>query len=158
FGVLAFVLHQSPAPKESAAQRTAAQAPAVTSVAATPATHTAEKMNLAQAPAASRQVAQAKVAEPQTGTVATVRVAAKPAAPNNTGPLTAADRAKLVHDQIAAGEFGPALQTAKSATDAVERTALLKTIASAQAQNGDLQAADRVISRIPIPASRDQAR
>jgi hypothetical protein len=115
-------------------------------------------MNFTKAPAASRQVAMAKDAEPQIGTVATVRVAAKPAAPNNNGPLTAADRAKLVRDQIAAGEFGPALQTAKSAANAVERTQLLKTIAAAQIQNGDLQAADRAISRIPIPESRDQAR
>ncbi len=158
FGVLGFVLHQSPAPSESAARTTAAQTSAATPVAATSVTHAPEKMNLAQAPAASRQVAKVKHADPQIGTVATVRVAAKPAAPNNNGPLTAADRAKLVRDQIAAGEFGPALQTAKSATNAVERTQLLKTIADAQVQNGDLQAADMAISRIPIPESRDQAR
>ncbi len=118
FGVLAFVLHQSPAPSESAARTTAAQTSAATPVAATSVTHAPEKMSLAQAPVASRQVAKVKDADPQIGTVATVRVAAKPAAPNNNGPLTAADRAKLVREQIAAGEFGPALQTAKSATDA----------------------------------------
>lgn len=89
-------------------------------------------------------------------TVATGPVAAKSAV-DPTVPQTAADRAKLVQVQIASGEFGPALQTARSATDAVERTDLLKTIADAQLQNGDPQAADLSISRMPIPESRDQA-
>jgi hypothetical protein len=40
---------------------------------------------------------------------------------------TAADRLKRVEAQLAAGEFGPALETAKSASDAAERTGLLKT-------------------------------
>lgn len=59
--------------------------------------------------------------------------------------------------QIAAGEFGPALQTAKSANDAVERTQLLKTIADAQRKTGNGHAADVAISRIPVPQSRDKA-
>ena len=90
-------------------------------------------------------------------TVATVPVAAKSAV-EPTALQMAADRAKLVEVQIASGEFGPALQTARSASDAVERTHLLKTIADAQLQNGDRQAADMSISRMPIPESRDQAR
>jgi hypothetical protein len=80
------------------------------------------------------------------------------AAPGQQHPLTAADRAKLVEAQLAAGEFGPALQTAKSVTDVAERAQLLKTIAAAQAQIGDVQAADMSISRIPIPENRDRAR
>jgi hypothetical protein len=95
--------------------------------------------------------------ETRPATDATVRAAAKSAL-EPTAPQTAADRAKLVQAQVATGEFGPALQTARSATDAVERTHLLKTIAVAQLQNGDQQAADMSISRMPIPESRDQAR
>ncbi|HEX4071555.1 MAG TPA: DUF1598 domain-containing protein [Planctomycetaceae bacterium] len=94
--------------------------------------------------------------ETQPAVPATVYVAAKSAV-GPTAPQTAADRAKLVQVQIASGEFGPALQTARSATEAVERTDLLKTIADAQLENGDLHAADLSISRMPIPESRDEA-
>ncbi|HET6327192.1 MAG TPA: DUF1598 domain-containing protein [Planctomycetaceae bacterium] len=84
-----------------------------------------------------------------------ILTAAKPA---STEPATtAADRLKRVEAQLAAGEFGPALETAKSADDAAERSGLLKTIAAAQAKSGDFVAADRVISRIPIPESRERA-
>jgi hypothetical protein len=79
--------------------------------------------------------------------------AAKPASP----VMTAAERRTRVEAQLAAGEFGPALETAKSAADAAERTSLLKAIASAQAKSGDYVAADRAISRIPIPESRERA-
>ncbi len=79
--------------------------------------------------------------------------AAKPASP----VMTAAERRTRVEAQLAAGEFGPALEIAKSAADAGERTALLKAIASAQAKSGDYVAADRAISRIPIPESRERA-
>jgi hypothetical protein len=87
---------------------------------------------------------------------APVTVAAKvPAA--SEAPATAAQRRARVEAQLAAGEFGPALETARSAADASERTALLKEIAAAQAKSGDYVAADRAISRIPIPESREQA-
>jgi hypothetical protein len=82
--------------------------------------------------------------------------AAKSAAPAQK-PLTAAERRQRVEAQLAAGEFGPALETARSANDAAERTELLKTIAAAQAKSGDYVAADRAISRIPIPESRERA-
>jgi Protein of unknown function (DUF1598) len=65
-------------------------------------------------------------------TVATARAATQQqarAVKRETRPAT--DRARLVQAQIATGEFGPALQTARSATDAVERTDLLKSIATA---------------------------
>ncbi len=84
--------------------------------------------------------------------------AAKPApAAPQTSATTAAERLKRVEAQLAAGDFGPALETAKSASDAAERTGLLKTIAAAQAKSGDFVAADRVISRIPNPDSRERA-
>jgi hypothetical protein len=84
--------------------------------------------------------------------------AAKPApAARQTSAMTAAERLKRVEAQLAAGEFGPALETAKSASDAAERTGLLKAIAAAQAKSGDFVAADRVISRIPNPDSRERA-
>jgi hypothetical protein len=112
---------------------------------------------VATAPAATKEQAGAVKRETWPATDATVRAAAKSAL-EPTAPQTAADRAKLVQAQVATGEFGPALQTARSATDAVERTHLLKTIAVAQLQNGDQQAADMSISRMPIPESRDQVR
>jgi hypothetical protein len=112
---------------------------------------------VARAPAATKQQAGAVKRETRPATDATIRVAAKSAL-EPTASQTVADRAKLVQAQIATGEFGPALQTARSATDAVERTHLLKTIAVAQLQNGDRQAAAMSISRMPIPESRDQAR
>jgi hypothetical protein len=110
-------------------------------------------------PVASEPTTNRAASEPTTiaRTVATVPVAAKSAV-EPTALRTAADRAKLVQVQIASCEFGPALQTARSATDAVERTDLLETIADAQLENGDRQAADMSISRMPIPESRDQAR
>jgi hypothetical protein len=83
--------------------------------------------------------------------------ALQPAA-SQSAPLTAADRQKLVRAQLAASEFGPALQTAKSATDARERTALLRIIACAQRKCGNWQAADLAISHVPIPESRDASR
>jgi hypothetical protein len=87
-----------------------------------------------------------------------VVTAAKPAIAAPQGAtLTAAQRRSRVEAQLAAGEFGPALETAKSANDAAERTSLLKSIAAAQAKSGDYVAADRSISRIPIPESRERA-
>ena len=71
--------------------------------------------------------------------------------------MTAAERRNRVDAQLAAGEFGPALETARSASDTSERTELLKSIAAAQAKSGDYVAADRAISRIPIPESRERA-
>jgi hypothetical protein len=92
-------------------------------------------------------------ASPKSANDARTVTVAKPASP----VMTAAERRTRVEAQLAAGEFGPALETAKSAADAAERSALLKSIASAQAKSGDYVAADRAISRIPIPESRERA-
>jgi hypothetical protein len=153
FGFLAFVLYQAPAPTASASRTAAATTPAseVQTKTISPAIPSA---TVAKVPA---MVPSAKVGQRVLGTDI-APPALKPAAASQHGLLTAADRAKLVRAQIAAGEFGPALQTAKSATDAVERTQLLKTIADGQTQSGNWQAADISISRIPIPETRDQAR
>src|SRR5579862_4162225 len=70
---------------------------------------------------------------------------------------TPTSRAKRLRAQLDAGEFGPALATAREATDATEKSQLLQTVADAQAQIGDFRAADRSISRIPVPETRDQA-
>lgn len=51
------------------------------------------------------------------------------------------DRAQLVQQQIAAGEFGPAIRTAKAADTAAERAALMKLVAEAQVTIGDFDAA-----------------
>lgn len=63
-------------------------------------------------------------------------------------------RRELIEQQIAAGEFGPALQTAKLATDVAEQSALLGQIADAQMQAGDFEAALGTIRRIPEPSAR----
>src|SRR5580704_11687492 len=143
FGFLIFMMSRSPAATDSASG-------------AVPGTTTPAR-TVATAPAATQQQEGAVKRETRPATDATVRVAAKSAL-ERTASQTAAGRAKLVQAQIAAGEFGPALQTAKSATDAVERTQLLKTIANVQKKTGNWQAADVSISRIPVPESRDQAR
>jgi Protein of unknown function (DUF1598) len=83
--------------------------------------------------------------------------ALQPAA-SQPAALTAADRQKLVRAQLAASEFGPALQTAQSATDARERADLLRIIAEAQRKCGNWQAGDLAISHVPIPESRDASR
>lgn len=97
----------------------------------------------------------AKHAEANLSNDVRIVTAAKPASVSPA--TTAADRLHRVQAQLAAGEFGPALETAKTANDAAERTGLLKSIAAAQAKSGDFVAADRVISKIPIPESRERA-
>jgi hypothetical protein len=154
FGFLGFMVSRSPASTASASATVAATTSADNPIGSKPAT---PARAAATAPATTKQQASAAKRETRPVADATVHGAAKPAV-EPLGPQTAAERAKLVQAQIATGEFGPALQTARSATDAVEGTQLLKTIADAQIQNGDLQAADRSISRMPIPESRDQAR
>jgi Protein of unknown function (DUF1598) len=152
FGFLGFMMTRTSAPSPAASGVTqTATTPTESQVAAKPATP-ARKVAIATP---QQLTATKRAAQPVVDSV--VHVAAKPAV-DTPAVQTPADRAKLVQAQIAAGEFAPALQTARSATDAVERTELLKTVADAQMQNGDLQAADMSISRMPIPESRDQAR
>jgi hypothetical protein len=153
FAFLVFTMNRRPAATASAPATAAVD----THVALKPATAaptntvvTATESQARQTPTAakeighiSKQVAEAPVAS---------SVQAQPIT------HTAADRAKLVNAQLAAGEFGPALQTAKSATDAAERTQLLKTIADAHRKSGNAHAADVALSRIPVPESRDHAR
>jgi len=154
FGFLAFTMNRTPVPSAPATQADTAPAAADTRVALKP---TNPGLIASKATTQSRRNATLVKHDVSASTLASVTDAAKPVA-SQPGPLSPADRAKLVQAQIAAGEFGPALQTAKSATAAVERTQLLKTIANAQKKTGNWQAADNSISRIPIPESRDQAR
>src|SRR5690606_33095084 len=63
-------------------------------------------------------------------------------------------RMTLLKAQMAAGEFGPAIDTAQQATDAAERSMLLSAIADAQMQTGDFDAALGAIRRIPDPETR----
>ena len=168
-GFLVFLMSRSPAATDSAsgavpgtttsADNPVASQPATNRLASQPTTpaRTVATAAGATTTGATKQPAGAVKREMRPAVPATVPVAAKSAV-GPTASQTAADRAKLVQVQIASGEFGPALQTARSATDAVERTHLLQTIADAQLQNGDRQAADLSISRMPIPESRDQAR
>lgn len=67
---------------------------------------------------------------------------------------TAAARRDHIDQQIAAGEFGPAIQTAKQALDAAEQSQLLGKIADAQMQAGDFAAALGTIRSIPEPSAR----
>jgi hypothetical protein len=145
FGLIAFLAMR---PVQSAQSSQVAAAAASTEASLPPA------QPVGQSP--SRTPAMLSFAKPSNDV--RVATAAEPASPAATTPVTtAADRLKRVEAQLAAGEFGPALETAKSANDAAERTGLLKTIAAAQAKSGDFVAADRAISRIPIPESRERA-
>jgi|HubBroStandDraft_6_1064221.scaffolds.fasta_scaffold08019_2 hypothetical protein len=157
FGFLAFTMNRTPAPSASATQAAPATAASDTRVALKPTAPANPVLTAAKATAQSRQSATSAKRDVPGSTLASNTEPTAPAV-SHPGPLSAADRAKLVQAQIAAGEFGPALQTAKSATDAVERTQLLKTIANVQKKTGNWQAADVSISRIPVPESRDQAR
>ena len=56
-------------------------------------------------------------------------------------PAQQITREGLVKEQIAAGEFGPAVKTAQAAKTAAERESLMKMIAEAQAGDGELDAA-----------------
>ncbi len=152
FGFLAFTMNR----QSSSTAQTPATASAETRVALKPATasrpsalSTAPKSNLQAIAAPARHEVQASQLVAEAPAAAAVQ--------SQSASVTSADRAKLVKAQIAAGEFGPALQTAKSANDAVERTQLLKTIADAQRKTGNGHAADVAISRIPVPQSRDKA-
>lgn len=66
-------------------------------------------------------------------------------------------RQERLNAQLAAGEFGPAMETAQAATDATERGALLNQIANAQMDGGDFAAAAGSIRRMPIPEERTKA-
>jgi hypothetical protein len=63
-------------------------------------------------------------------------------------------RMTLLKAQLAAGEFGPAIDTAQQAESAQERSMLLGAIADAQMQTGDFDAALGAIRRIPDPQTR----
>jgi len=67
-------------------------------------------------------------------------------------------RSESIEAHLAVGEFGTAMQIAQSASDAEERTALLKQIAKAQMAAGEFQTALATIRRIPIPGERDSMR
>jgi len=63
-----------------------------------------------------------------------------------------------VNRQLAAGEFGPALQTAELSRDVHERSVLFQRIAKAQMEAGEFDASRQTIRRIPIPEKRMLAR
>ncbi len=67
-------------------------------------------------------------------------------------------RVQRLQAQLEAGEFGPALETAGTATDAIERTRLLSLVADAQMEAGEFDGALLAIGRIPIPERRREAR
>ena len=59
--------------------------------------------------------------------------------------------------QLAAGEFGPAIDTAAASHDPKKRATLFRMIADAQMQIGDFEAARGVIRRIPLADARADA-
>ena len=76
------------------------------------------------------------------------------------GPGSGALDAQLasVEKQIAAGEFGPAVDAALRTTDARQRTTLLQRISKAQRKAGDFNGASATAGHIPIPEERARAR
>ncbi len=67
-------------------------------------------------------------------------------------------RIKQVEAHLEFGEFGPALDIAKSSSDAIERTRLLQTIVQTQMKLGEFDAALATIRHIPIPEQRKHTR
>lgn len=65
--------------------------------------------------------------------------------------------AEMVTAQLAAGEFGQAIETAETVADLHERTLLLKMVVKAQMDSGDFVAALGTINRIPLAEERSQA-
>ncbi|MCA9112105.1 MAG: DUF1598 domain-containing protein, partial [Planctomycetaceae bacterium] len=65
-------------------------------------------------------------------------------------------RLDLLKQQIAAGEMGPALATARQASDVAERSALLEMVADAQMNTGDFGAALGAARSIPDAEVRDR--
>ncbi len=76
------------------------------------------------------------------------------------GPSTTTrdGRAQLIAAQIAAGEFGPALQTAQSAPDVSEQSHLLSLVAQAQIKAGEFGAALGSVRQIPDAEARRTGR
>ncbi|MEX0726359.1 MAG: DUF1598 domain-containing protein [Planctomycetaceae bacterium] len=76
---------------------------------------------------------------------------------NNTinVPVNAeSDAAQLLDEQLAAGEFGPAWETARSTTDPAERKAMFKKVAEAQLQAGNFQGAFASLRQVGQPEER----
>ncbi|MFK7820008.1 MAG: DUF1598 domain-containing protein [Planctomycetaceae bacterium] len=61
-------------------------------------------------------------------------------------------RGDLVREQLAAGEFGPAMQTAKAAKNPVEQAELVQMVAKAQTDDGDFGAAMNSMKSVPRSA------
>lgn len=70
------------------------------------------------------------------------------------GRSVSADR---IDDQIAAGEFGPAIDEASQLPDAAEKSAALRRIAQAQQQGGDFEGARATVQRLPQREERSRA-
>ena len=69
-----------------------------------------------------------------------------------------AGRLERVKAHLEFGEFGPAIDVARSATDAKERTQLLSAVADAQLKSGEFGAALSAIRQMPIAENRIRAR
>jgi len=81
------------------------------------------------------------------------RAAKRPIAARPVADATAL-REKRLQSQLSAGEFGPALETATTATNPVVRTRLLKQVADAEMRAGEFAAARSAIRRIPDRVQR----
>ncbi len=87
-------------------------------------------------------------------TTAATTIPAEPAVAQDP----AAARLALLREQLAAGEIGPALETATSAPTPEERSRLLGMVLDAELESGELEAAETTIRRLPAPAERFRAR
>ena len=63
----------------------------------------------------------------------------------------------LLQQQLDAGEFGPALQTARQSGDAAERDARLVRVAAAQAKGGERRAAISTLATVSDDRTRNSA-
>lgn len=65
---------------------------------------------------------------------------------------------ELVEAQLAAGEFGPAMETAAAVVDMTERAHLFQLVADAQLEAGEFDSSLTAIRRIPLPQQQNKAR
>lgn len=73
-------------------------------------------------------------------------------------PQTIQSPRELVEAQLAAGEFGPALETANAVVDLSEQAQLFQLIADVQLEAGEFDASLTAIRRISIPQEQANAR
>ncbi|MDB5391365.1 MAG: hypothetical protein JWM11_7011, partial [Planctomycetaceae bacterium] len=75
--------------------------------------------------------------------------------PNSAVAGAPVDLAPMVKAHLDAGEYGPALDLALTATDPEQKAELLKQITATQLENGDSTGARQALQRVPAGKTRD---